>query len=288
MHDAHAFLQALTIVLCTAGVTTFLFHKARQPVVLGYILAGLIVGPNIPIPLVADRRIVQTLSELGVILLMFSLGLEFSLRKLLKVGPTAGVAALIQSSIMIWLGYVVGQAFGWTARESLFAGAIIAISSTTIIAKAFDEQGVRGKLRELVVGILIVEDLIAILLMTVLTAISSGDGLSAATLAQSGGRLAAFLIGLMAVGMLVVPRIIRSTGQLRSPETTVVVSIGICFACALLAHELGYSVALGRFSPARWWPSRAKRSRSSTSSTRSATCSPPSSSCRWGCSSIRT
>src|SRR2546430_17736865 len=113
----------------------------------------------------ADSAVVQTLSELGVILLMFSLGLEFSIRKLAQVGPTAGLTAVLQSSIMVWLGYVVGQLFGWTTLESLFTGAVIAISSTTIIAQAFDEQGVTGRLREIVVGILVVEDLIAILLI---------------------------------------------------------------------------------------------------------------------------
>src|SRR5262245_24882090 len=129
--DVHVFLNSLTVVLCVAAVTTVLFQRLKQPVVLGYILAGLIVGPHLPIPLVADRNVVETLSELGVILLMFSLGLEFSLRRLVQVGPTAGLTALIQSSIMVWLGFVAGRAFGWTPRESLFAGAIIAISSTT-------------------------------------------------------------------------------------------------------------------------------------------------------------
>src|SRR5438093_12006650 len=169
MQDAHAFLKALTIVLA----------------------------------------VVRTLSELGVILLMFSLGLEFSIRKLAQVGPTAGLTAVLQSSIMVWLGYVVGQLFGWTMLESLFTGAVIAISSTTIIAKAFDEQGVTGRLREIVVGILVVEDLIAILLMASLPAIASGSGLSAGPLAATIGRLAAFLVGLVAVGMVLVPRAVR-------------------------------------------------------------------------------
>lgn len=247
MHGVHEFLKAITVVLCVAAVTTVVFQRLRQPVVLGYILAGLIVGPHVPIPLVADREIIQTLSELGVILLMFSLGLEFSVRKLVEVGPTAGLTAVIQSSIMIWIGFMVGQAFGWTSRESIFAGAIIAISSTTIIAKAFDEQGIKGKLRELVVGILIVEDLIAVLLMALLTALSSGDGVSAGTLAKSSGRLVAFLVGLVSIGMLLVPRAIRAINRLQRPETTLVASVGICFAVALLALEFGYSVALGAF-----------------------------------------
>jgi len=247
MHGAHQFLQAITIVLGVAAVTTVLFQRLRQPVVLGYILAGLIVGPYVPIPLVADREVVQTLSELGVILLMFSLGLEFSIRKLVQVAPTAGLTAIIQCSIMVWLGFLLGQLLGWTPRESVFAGAIIAISSTTIIAKAFDEQAVQGKLRELVVSVLIVEDLIAVLLMAILTALSSGDGVSATTVLKSGGRLAAFLIALVAVGMLLVPRAIRGINRLKRAETTLVASVGICFGIALLAHKFGYSVALGAF-----------------------------------------
>ena len=247
MHGAHEFLKAITLVLCVAAVTTVVFQRLRQPVILGYVLAGMIVGPYVPIPIIADREIVQTLSELGVILLMFSLGLEFSLRKLVQVGPTAGLAAIIETSIMVWIGFMVGRAFGWTARESIFAGAIVAISSTMIIAKAFDERGIKGKLRDLVFGVLIVEDLIAILLMAILTAISSGDGMSAATLAKSSGRLAAFLVGLVSIGMLLVPRAVRAITRLKRPETTLVASVGICFAIALLAQEFGYSVALGAF-----------------------------------------
>lgn len=245
--NAHAFLVALTIVLGVAAVTTVVFRWLRQPVVLGYILAGFIIGPNVPIPLVADRKIIQTLSELGVILLMFSLGLEFSLGKLFKVGPTAGLTAVLQSSLMVWLGFVTGQLFGWTTVESLFTGAILAISSTTIIAKAFDEQQVRGPLRELVVGILIVEDLIAILLMATLTAVASGKGLSASSMATTVGKLALFLVGLVTIGLLVVPRAVRAIRRLGRPETSLVASIGFCFAISLLAHELGYSVALGAF-----------------------------------------
>ena len=247
MQDAHAFLTSLTVVLAVAAVTTVVFQRLRQPVVLGYIIAGLIVGPHVPIPLVADPNVVQTLSALGVILLMFSLGLEFSLRKLMAVGPTAGLTALLQSSLMVWLGFTIGRLFGWTTLESLFAGAVIAISSTTIIAKAFEEQGIRGKLRELVVGVLIVEDLIAVLLMAVLTAIASGSGLAAGPLAATIGRLAAFLVGLVGIGLLLVPRAIRAISRLHRRETTLVASIGICFTIALLAQAFGYSVALGAF-----------------------------------------
>ena len=142
---------------------------------------------------------------------MFALGLEFSLRKLVRVGPTAGLTAIIQSSIMIWLGFLAGRAFGWSSRESIFAGAVVAISSTTIIAKVFDEQQIRGQLRELVVGVLIVEDLIAILLMAILTAISTGSGVSAGDAARlTAAGWPRSWSGCVAVGLLVVPRAVRA------------------------------------------------------------------------------
>jgi CPA2 family monovalent cation:H+ antiporter-2 len=247
VHDVHHFLAALTAVLGVAALTTVLFQRLRQPVVLGYILAGLIVGPHVPVPLVADRQIVQTLAELGVILLMFALGLEFSLRKLVQVGPSAGLTGIVQCSIMLWLGFVLGRLFGWTALESAFAGGIVAISSTTIIAKAFDELKIGGALRSLVVGVLIVEDLIGILLMAVLTPLAKGAGVSATELAMTVVRLVLFLGALLAVGMLVVPRLVRWIRRLDRPETTLVSALGICFGVALLANAFGYSVALGAF-----------------------------------------
>jgi CPA2 family monovalent cation:H+ antiporter-2 len=247
MHDAHQFLQTFALVLCVAAVTTVIFQWLKQPVVLGYLLAGMVVGPYIPIPLEAETQYVEVLAELGVILLMFSLGIEFSLSKLLRVGPTAGFVAIVQCSLMVWLGYVVGQAFGWTRLESLYAGAVIAISSTTIIVKAFQEQRVKGDFTHIVFGILIVEDLIAILLITILTPLSSGKELGAFELTQAVGRLAAFLTVLMVVGLLTVPRFIRAVVRLDRPETTVVASVGLAFGFAFLAAQFGYSVALGAF-----------------------------------------
>lgn len=247
MHGAQEFLKALSLVLCVAAVTTVLFQRLRQPVVLGYILAGLLVGPYVPFPLVADGDVVHTLSELGVILLMFSLGLEFRLRTIFEVGPTAALTALIETSVMLWLGFSAGRVFGFTPLESLFCGSIVAISSTTIIAKAFGEQGVHGRLKELVLGILIIEDLIAIVLMTTLTAVSSGSGLSAVAIATTVMKLGLFLVGVLVVGIIVFPRFVRAVVSLQRPETTVVASIGICFAVAYVARALGYSSALGAF-----------------------------------------
>ncbi len=246
MDHVHEFLRSLTIVLSVAAVTTVLFQRLRQPVVLGYIAAGLIVGPHMPIPLVFDRVTVQSLSELGVILVMFSLGLEFSLAKLVRVGPTAGVTA-VESGLMTWLGFLVGRAFGWTVLESLFIGTAVAISSTTIIVKVFDEQRIGGRQRELVVGILLIEDLVAVVFLATLTAVATGAGLSAGALAATIGRLAAFLAILLVVGVLIVPRFVHLVLRLERDETTLVASMGICFLTAYVAQQFGYSVALGAF-----------------------------------------
>src|SRR5215210_3988362 len=245
--EAHAFLQNLALVLCTAAVTTVVFQRLRQPVVFGYLLAGMIVGPHTPIPLLADEDMVRTLSELGVILLMFSLGLEFRLRRVVQVAATSGIAALFETSMMLGLGYLLGRLFGWTTIESIFAGAMVAISSTTIVARALAEQDVRGRLTEIVFGILIVEDLIAIFLVAVLTAIAAGGGISPQSLGLTAIRLGAFLVGLIGLGLLIVPRLIRTVIRLDRSETTLVATIGICFAAALLALGFGYSVALGAF-----------------------------------------
>jgi CPA2 family monovalent cation:H+ antiporter-2 len=247
MHDAVLFLRSFTIVLAVAAVTTIVFHRLRWPVVLGYILAGLLVGPHVPFPMVADEGVVKILSELGVILLMFVLGLEFSIGKLVKNAPTAGVTAVLQCALMTWLGFLVGRAFGWTPLESIFTGAIVAISSTTIIAKVFDERKVGGRLRELVVGILLIEDLIGIVLMAALTAIATGAGVSTGAIAGTVGRLALFLAALTGIGFFVVPKVIRVVLRAGRKETVVVTSIALCFGTAYVAHLAGYSVALGAF-----------------------------------------
>jgi CPA2 family monovalent cation:H+ antiporter-2 len=230
-----------------AAVATVVFQRLRQPVVFGYLLAGMIVGPHISIPLVADPQTVRVLSELGVILLMFSLGLEFSIRKLVQVSRSAGLVALFECSVMVSVGYLVGQMLGFTRIESIFTGAITGISSTTIIVKAFEEQKVKGRVTALVFGILIIEDLIAIFLLTVLTTVAHSGSISPSDLGLTAVRLAMFLVPLIGFGLLTVPRAIRAVVRLGRPETTLVASIGICFAAALLALSFGYSVALGAF-----------------------------------------
>lgn len=241
------FLQNLAVVLSVAALATVVFQRLRQPVVFGYLFAGMIVGPHIPVPLVADLGTVQTLSELGVILLMFSLGLEFSISKLVSVSQKAGPVALFESSIMVSVGYLVGQMLGLTRIESIFAGAIVGISSTTIIVKAFQEQKVKGRVTELVFGILIIEDLIAVFLLTILTTVAQSGSITPADLGLTAVRLVMFLVPLIGFGLLIIPRAIRAVVRIHSPETTLVASIGLCFAAALLALSFGYSVALGAF-----------------------------------------
>ncbi len=247
MENAHQFLANLALVLCTAAVTSFVFQKLHQPVVFGYLLAGMLVGPYVPIPLAADERVLQTLADLGVILLMFSLGLEFRLKKVAQIAATSGLAAVLETSTMMGIGYLAGYFLGFTVLECVFTGAIVAISSTTIIAKAFDESGVGGRLREIVFGILIVEDLIAIILIALLTAVATGAGLSAQSLGITVIRLMTFLVGLIGIGILIVPRYVKGIMKLERDETTLVGAIGLCFATAFLALAFGYSVALGAF-----------------------------------------
>jgi len=241
------YLTELVIVLGTAAVTTILFQALRQPVVLGYILAGLVIGPHVPIPLVADVGLVHTLSELGVILLMFSIGLEFSIRTIAKVGLPAGLTAATEVGLMITIGYLIGYLFGWTATERLFLGACLGISSTMMVAKAFEDLKPAGGFIELVFAILVFEDLIAMILLAVLTAVAQGQDLSAGQLAEMVGRLAAFLAAMLVGGLLVVPRLFRLVISLKRTETLLIASLGTCFAMAVIAERSGYSVALGAF-----------------------------------------
>jgi CPA2 family monovalent cation:H+ antiporter-2 len=247
MHVERSFLEDLAVVLCVAALTSVLFRRLRQPVVLGYLLAGLIVGPYIPIPLFADTSRIHALSDLGVTLVMFSVGLELSVRRLLRVVPAAGLTGVIQLSTMLWLGYGIGQALGWTPRESLFAGAMIAISSTMIVARVFAELRVPRALSEVVFGVLVIQDVAAVLMLAVLAALSTPGGLGGEVLASTAGRLALFLVVIVTVGFAVVPRMIRSVAHQRSPETLLMASVGLCFGLSVVAQYAGFSVALGAF-----------------------------------------
>ncbi|HEY2022239.1 cation:proton antiporter [Paraburkholderia sp.] len=249
MHHGIGFIQDLAVVMMVAGAVTVLFHRLKQPVVLGYIAAGVIIGPYTPpFQLIHDQQTIQTLGELGVVFLMFSLGLEFSLRKLFKVGATAIVAALCEIVLMLWIGYEIGSAFGWSPMDSLFLGAILAISSTTIIVKALSDLGLkRERFAQLVFGILIVEDILGIAMLVLLTGIAQTGQLSAGLAAITLGKLLLFMLVSLLAGVLVVPRALNYVARTRSDEMLLVSVLGFCFGFCLLVVKLDYSIALGAF-----------------------------------------
>jgi CPA2 family monovalent cation:H+ antiporter-2 len=235
-------IEDLALVLCVAALVSVLFQKLRLPVVLGYLLAGVLVAP-----LVEGKDEVGTLAELGVTLLVFSMGLDFSLRKLAKHLPTTGLVVTIEVGLTAWLGYLAAAALGWSAHERLFAGGIVAISSTMVVAKVLAEKRVDKRLGELVTGILVFEDLAAIVLLAVLTAVAGGAKLSGGDFLIEGAELAAFLGACVVGGIAFVPRFMRSVAALGRKETSLVASLGLCFGFAILARHAGYSMALGAF-----------------------------------------
>ena len=235
--------------MIVAGLVTILFHRLKQPVVLGYIVAGVIIGPHTPpFPLIADEETIRTLSELGVIFLMFSLGLDFSLRKLREVGATALIAALSAIVLMVWAGYGLGRAFGWSLMDSIFLGAIISISSTTIIVKALEDLGkTKEHFATLILGILIVEDILAIVMIALLSGFATTGSFSAEDVAMTVIKLGSFLVTLLVVGLIIVPRLLNYVAKFKSNEMLLVSVLGLCFGVSLLAAKLNYSVALGAF-----------------------------------------
>jgi CPA2 family monovalent cation:H+ antiporter-2 len=243
------FLQDLAVVMIVAGLATVLFRQLKQPVVLGYILAGIIVGPHTPpFQLISDEKTIETLAELGVIFLMFSLGLEFSLRKLKKVGSTALIAASLEIVIMIFAGYELGKAFGWNLMDSIFLGAILSISSTTIIIKALEGLNkTREKFAGLIFGILIVEDILAILMIALLSGFAVTGELAAGDAGLTILSLSAFLGALLITGLIAVPRLLNYVSRFKSNEMLLITVIALCFGVSLLTIKLGYSVALGAF-----------------------------------------
>jgi Kef-type K+ transport system, predicted NAD-binding component len=248
MHEL-LFIQDLTIVIVVAGLMTVLFRRLKQPVVLGYLLAGLIIGPHTPpFQLIHDKENIDTLAQLGIIFLMFSLGLHFSLRKLRQVGPTAALASAFEILLMLLIGFMVGRVFGWNSMDSLFLGAILSISSTTIIVRALSELGRSHEpFAHLVFGILIVEDLLGIALLALLAGIASTGHLQFGDVLYTLGRLSLFLTLILVGGFLLVPLIIRYVSKFRSKEMTLITALGICFGSSLLSVKFGYSVALGAF-----------------------------------------
>ena len=248
MHN-FTFLQDLAVVMMVSGLVTVIFHRFKQPVVLGYIIAGVIIGPHTPpFPLIRDKETIDTLSELGVILLMFSIGLEFSLRKLQQVGGTAFIGAFLEILLMVWIGYEIGRLFGWSTMDSIFLGAMLSISSTTIIAKSLKDLGkAKERFAQLIFGILIIEDILAIVMIVLLSGIAMTGTLDLAAVGMTLGKLGIFLVAALIVGLIAVPRLIGYVAKFKSNEMLLITVLGLCFGFSLLAAKLGYSVALGAF-----------------------------------------
>jgi CPA2 family monovalent cation:H+ antiporter-2 len=239
----------LGLILAAAGVTTLLFKKIKQPLVLGYILAGLLVGPHIKfLPTVTDNESVHIWAEIGVIFLLFSLGLEFSFKKLVKVGGSASITAIVEVVCMLLIGFVAGKAMGWSTMDSIFLGGILSVSSTTIIIRAFEELGVKHKkFAGLVFGVLIVEDLVAILLLVLLSTLAVSRQFAGAEMFLSILKLCFFLVLWFIGGIFLVPTFLKATKKLMNDETMLIVSIALCLIMVMLAVKVGFSPALGAF-----------------------------------------
>jgi len=248
MHSV-TFLQDLAVVLIVAGLVTLICHRFTQPVVLGYIIAGVIIGPYTPpAALIRDKETIDTLAELGIILLMFSLGLEFNLRKLTRVGMSAVSAALMEILLMFWVGYEIGQFFGWRLLDSIFLGAMLSMSSTTVIIKVLGELGkMKERFAQLVFGTLILEDILGIAMLALLSGIAMTGKLSVGDVALTLGKLGMFLAVTLVAGLISVPRLIGYVSRFKSNEMLIVTVLSLCFGVSLLAVKLGYSAALGAF-----------------------------------------
>ncbi len=248
MHGAE-FIQDLAVIMLIAGIVSIVFHHFKQPVVLGYILAGVIIGPHTPpFELIQDDRTIKIVSELGVVFLMFSLGLEFNLKKLSSVGVTAFISAMTEITLMTWIGYEIGRYFGWNTMDSLFLGAMLAISSTTIIVKALDELGMKNeRFAQLIFGILIVEDILAIGMIALLSGIAMNGSVDAGDVFTTVGKLSLFMIVALILGLLMVPRLLAYVARFESNEMFLITVLGLCFGFCLLVLQLEYSIALGAF-----------------------------------------
>ena len=243
-------ISDLAMILLVAGVTTILFKKINQPLVLGYIVAGFITGPNFNFfPTIADNTNVSAWSEIGVIFLLFALGLEFSFYKLKKVGSTAFIATSIVIIGMLCTGYAVGKLIGWSHMDSLFLGGMLSMSSTAIIIKAFDDLKLRtADFTETVFGVLIMEDIAGIAMMVLLSTLAvASSGISSMELIMSVARLVFFLVLWFVLGMYLVPSFFKWARELMNDETLVIVSIGLCLGMVVIATKLGFSSALGAF-----------------------------------------
>lgn len=249
MSELPALIADLALILICAGIITLLFKKWKQPLVLGYIVAGFVASPHMPFtPSVVDAANVQTWADIGVIFLLFALGLEFSFKKILKAGNSAVIATCSIIFCMMLIGMAVGIVFGWKRMDCLYLGGMLAMSSTTIIYKAFDDLGLRKqRFAGLVLSILILEDILAIVLMVMLSTMAVSRNFEGIEMVESIGKLIFFLVLWFTVGIYVIPIFLKRARKWMGEETLLIVSLGLCFGMVVLAAKAGFSAAFGAF-----------------------------------------
>src|SRR5690606_8059002 len=242
-------IRDLALILIAGAAITLVFRKIKQPLVLGYILAGFLVGPHFNlIPTVVDNANVKTLADIGVIFLLFGLGLEFSFKRLLRVGGAASITAFVEILFITVSGYLAGRWMGWTTMDSLFLGGMLASSSTTIIIRAFDELGMKTKqFARIVFGVLVVEDIVVILLMVLLSTMAVSQQFEGSEMLFTILKLVFFLAVWFISGIFLLPTLLKKARKLLDEETLLIMAIGLCLGMVVLATQVGFSAELGAF-----------------------------------------
>ncbi len=249
MNELPALIKDLALILMMAGIVTLVFKKLKQPLVLGYVVAGFLVSTHMPYTAsVVDSADIHTWADIGVMFLLFSLGLDFSFKKILKMGASPIISTITIVFCMMMLGIVVGHLFGWGKMDCIFLGGMLAMSSTTIIYKAFDDLGLRQQqFAGLVMSVLILEDILAIVMMVMLSAVASGNNPDSGQMLGSVMKIVFFLILWFVVGIFAIPLFLRKVRKLMNAEVLLIVSLGLCCAMAVLSTKVGFSSAFGAF-----------------------------------------
>ena len=249
MADIPFLVKDLALILMVAGIVTIIFKKLKQPLVLGYIVAGFLVSPHMPYTMsIIDETDIKTWADIGVIFTLFSLGLDFSFKKIVKMGVSPIIATIVIVFSMMMLGISIGHGFGWSKMDCIFLGGMLAMSSTTIIYKAFDDMGLRQqKFAGMVMSVLILEDILAIVMMVMLSAIAGGNNPDGEQMIGSVIKIAFFLVLWFIVGIFAIPLFLRSVRKLINNETLLIVALGLCCGMAVLSTKVGFSSAFGAF-----------------------------------------
>ena len=249
MSELPELVQDLALILVVAGFVTLIFKKLKQPLVLGYIVAGFLVSPHMPYTMsVVDQGDIQTWADIGVIFLLFSLGLDFSIKKILKMGASPIIAACTIIFCMMALGIIVGHSFGWKEMDCIFLGGMVAMSSTTIIYKAFSDMGLTQQgFASTVMSVLILEDILAIVMMVMLSTVASGNSPDGVQILGSIMKIGFFLVLWFVVGLFAIPLFLRSVRKILNNETLLIVSLGFCCLMAVTSTQVGFSAAFGAF-----------------------------------------